>query len=164
MSNQQRADLLAQIMSFRNERKAHVPDELVDIDFKVLQDAVNCFELPAVVSEVEDFRRKTVDDKLDFNHLTETSREIINSSLIYSDEVDKFIRIKAANIDREFPDRLKNLFKGVYAEFECNGLEGDDLFDALVITLERRIPKLKARKAIYAILAHLFELCEVFKK
>lgn len=164
VSQQKMAEIRQQILAFRDGRKQRVPDELVDIDFKVLQTAVNNLELPVEVKVKEDYSRRDVDAKLDYNKLTDTSRKIITEALIYSEEVETFIRVKAANIDSTFPNRLKQFFKGVYADFHCNGLRGDDLFDALVLTLEQQISRIKFRKAVYAILAHLFEKCDVFEK
>lgn len=158
-------DELRERMSvFRNGPKTRVPDEMVEIDFKVLQDAVNSLVLPNVEPVIEDWRRRDVDDKMDYNHLSDDSKKIITSSLVYSDEVDVFKRQRAANVDSTFPERLTLFFQGVYEEYRCNGLVDDDLFDALVLDLETRIPKRSARKAVYAILAHLFELCRVFEK
>lgn len=161
----QKEQLRARIMSYRNGAKKRIPDEMVEIDYKVLQDAVGALSLPVESNAVvEDWRRRDVDNKMDFNHLTGESRNIINSALVYSKEVDDFIRLRAANKNENFPEELAGFFKGVYAEYNSNGLKGDDLFDALHLHLAATIQKRNARKASVAILAHLFEKCEVFEK
>ena len=163
-TQQKIAALREQILAYRNGPKKHVPDGLVDIDFKVLHDAVNSLTLPEETPVIEDLRRRDVDNKMDYNHLTEDSRDIITASLVYSDVVYNCKLERAANGDSSFPDRLTQYFQGVYEEYHCNGLTGDDLFDSLSLELESRIKRRKARPAAYAILAHLFELCKVFEK
>lgn len=163
-TQQKIAALREQVLAYRNGPKKQVPDRLVDIDFKVLQDAVNSLELPKEEPVIEDWRRREVDDKMDFNHLTDESRDIITASLVYSNVVDQFKRERAANGDPSFPDRLTQCFQSVYEEYHCNGLAGDDLFDSLSLDIENRIQRRKARPAAYAILAHLFELCRIFEK
>ena len=163
-TQQKMAAIRERVRTYQNGRKKHVPDGLVDVDLKVLHDAVNCLTLPLATPPVPDWMRRKVEDKMDYNHLTDDSREIITSSLIYSGEVEKFKRLRAANGDPTFPERLTQYFQAVYEEYHSNGLEGDDLFDALTLDLENRVQKQKARKGVYAILAHLFELCRVFEK
>ena len=163
-SQQKLENLREQVRAYRDGPKQHVPDGLVDIDFKVLQDAVNSLVLPKSKPTIEDWRRRDVDDKMAYNHLSDDSKQIITSSLAYSDEVETFKRQRAAHGDPTFPERLTQFFQGVYEEYRCNGLVDDDLFDVLVLDLENRISKRSARKAVYAILAHLFELCRVFEK
>ena len=163
-TQQKIAMIRERIQAYRNGPKKHVPDGLVDVDCKVLQDAVKSLTLPKATPPVPDWKRREVKDKMDYNHLTDESRDIITSSLIYSDEVEKFKRLRAANGDPTFPERLTQYFQGVYEEYHSNGLVGDDLFDALVIELENRVQRQKARKGVYAILAHLFEMCKVFEK
>lgn len=161
----QKSQLRARIMTYRSGAKKRIPDEMVEIDYKVLQDAVGSLTLPAEPNAPsEDWNRRDVDNKMDYNHLTGESRDIINASIVYSSEVENFVRVRAANGDEDFPERLSGFFKGVYAEYNSNGLEGDDLFDALHLHLEEKVKKRSARKASVAILAHLFEKCEVFEK
>lgn len=152
---------------FNRGPKQRIPESLVDIDFKILKDAVNALSLPNAtdLQNTDDFRRIDVDTKLDKNDLSKESRGIIYSSLIYSDEVEKFIRDRALHLgQRHFPEQLTCCFKNLYAEFYNNGIRGDELFDCLVVALMDKISRERARKAVYAILAHLFEICEVFEK
>lgn len=153
-------------MTYPDGRKTRIPDELVDIDFDVLQEAVKHLHLPDNVEAVDDFQRIDVNDKMDFNDIrNEANRKIIRASLCYSNEVGKFITRKAVNDnDEKFPYRLKTFFRGIYAEFYHNGIRGDDLFDRLVGVIIGMIPHVSAHSAAYAILAHLFEICDLFEK
>jgi hypothetical protein len=67
----QKEQLRARIMSYRNGAKKRIPDEMVEIDYKVLQDAVGSLTLPAEPNAPsEDWNRRDVDNKMDYNHLT----------------------------------------------------------------------------------------------
>lgn len=153
------------LAAFRNGVKQRIPDELVNIDFKVLKDAIFSLELPQEApAPIDDWRLLDVDNKIDYNNLGEESKEIIKGGVIYIATVEKFINARVGNGDDDFPDRLTNFFKSVYAEYYCNGKRGDDLFDLILLDLQNQIPKRKVQKAIYAILAYLFEKCLVFEK
>ena len=155
-----------EVMAFRGGRKQRIPEELVDIDFKVLQDAVKCMRLPDVVPPVEDAELPMkVDSKMAFNHLSDDCREVIYPAVCYSQTVGDFIIRKAVDDnDDTFPYRLETFFRGIYAEYYNNGWRGDDLFDAMLNEIEKLIPKRKAKRAASAILVHLFEKCVVFEK
>ena len=158
-------EIREQLRLFRNGPKQRIPDNLVNINFKVLKDAIYCLQIPKDKPEqIEDWRLLAIDDKIAFNGLSESSREIIKAGVIYIETVEKFIKMRVGNGDTNFPDRLTELFQAVYAEYYCNSMRGDDLFDLMLMELENAIPKLHARKAVYAIFSYLFEKCFIFEK
>jgi len=153
-------------MAYPDGLKTRIPDELVNIDFEVLEEAVKSLRLPDNVEAVDDLKRINVDEKMALNDIrTDGNKKIIDASVCYSEEVGKFITRKAVNDnDEKFPYRLKTFFKGIYAEFYHNGIRGDELFDRLASEIIGMIPKPAAHPAAYAILVHLFEICDIFEK
>ncbi len=153
-------------MAYPDGPKTRIPDELVNIDFEVLEDAVRSLRLPDDVEAVDDLQRITADEKMALNDIrSEGNRKIIYASLCYSELVKEFIKKKALDDnDEKFPYRLKTFFKGIYAEFYHNGIRGDDLLDRLVSEIVGMIPKPATHPAAYAIIVHLFEFCDLFEK
>jgi hypothetical protein len=77
-------------------------------------------------------------------------------------EVGEFVEHVAA-LDITFPDRLKSGFVARYKERIDDGLSGDALYLDLVDFASGKSGGMPRRAAGIAVLAYLFEKCEVFE-
>ncbi len=102
------------------------------------------------------------EEKIKKNNLTDAVRALISSGLSRSAEVVNYLS-KQAQLDAEFPERLKDGFKNKYLELKQN-MEGDSLFYAMIEFTKNGKADFTQQAASLAILCHLFELCEVFEK
>jgi hypothetical protein len=146
------------------EHEAWVQERLTEemkvVTFKELADVTTAI-LGKPVTEATDFTVIEPREKMKRNNLTT--------------DVDGFLRLGKARevasfVEREtarhpnFPDRLKAGFVLEYFRLKDSGFEGDGLFNALwdFATLESN--NIKHKSAALAVLAYLFEICEVFEK
>lgn len=102
------------------------------------------------------------EEKIAKNGLTDVSRSYISMGLSRSNEVSRFIA-KMAQLDDEYPERLKSGFRHKYLELKASN-SGDDLFMAMLEFAQAGQKDFKQQAAGLAILSHLFHLCEVFEK
>ncbi|MBB5143113.1 HNH endonuclease [Desulfovibrio intestinalis] len=100
--------------------------------------------------------------KITKNKLTQLSRSYILMGLSRSSEVERFL-VSMAQLDSEFPERLKNRFKEEYLEL-CKVSSGDELFMDMLAFANSGVSDFKQQAARLAIVSHLFHLCEIFKK
>ena len=158
--------LESEVFAYQRGLKTRIPDELVDIDQMALEAAVRQIRLPDSPQAVDDLVRISVDNKMAHNLITqEANKKIIYASLCYSAEVGNYIAQRAIDDnDKNFPYRLKTYFKGVYALFYNNNVRGDELFDRVVVTVINEISSHQHYQAAYALIVHLFEICDLFEK
>lgn len=79
-----------------------------------------------------------------------------------SPEVEKFLA-NMAQLDSEFPERLKNGFKQKYLALNKDS-SGDELFMDMLEFANSGRSDFKQQAAGLAILTHLFHICEIFEK
>lgn len=108
-----------------------------------------------------DFHLIPPQKKLDKNGLSASVREQLTLGIPRSKEVARFLATEART-DPDFPDQLKAGFTGEYARLWQSGLRGDDLFRGLYHYATRGSREFNGIAAGLAILAYLFEACEVF--
>lgn len=101
--------------------------------------------------------------KMQRNGLTQQIRHLLTMGLAKAKEVENFTA-QMAEIDVDFPERLKAGFVARYSTFREEGLEGDALFESLVQFAAGGTRDLKRTATGLAVLAHLFEKCEVFER
>ncbi len=111
----------------------------------------------------EDFSVTSPQEKMERNELTKPVQMLLTMGLSKAKEVHSFIQQFAVS-DSEFPERLKAGFAAEYQRLRANGMSGDALFEALHQFSSSGSREFKRQAAGLAILAYLFELCEVFEK
>ncbi len=102
------------------------------------------------------------EEKIKKNNLTQAIRSLILSGLSRSGEVRDYLS-KQAQLDIEFPEKLKNGFRDKYLEMKKT-MDGDSLFYGMMKFAENGKTDFAQQAASLAILCHLFEICEVFEK
>ncbi len=102
------------------------------------------------------------EEKIKKNNLTQAIRALILSGLSRSGEVRDYLS-RQAQLDMDFPEKLKNGFKDKYLEMKKT-TDGDSLFYEMMKFAENGKTDFAQRAASLAILCHLFEICEVFEK
>ncbi|GJL52082.1 MAG: hypothetical protein NPIRA01_33090 [Nitrospirales bacterium] len=100
--------------------------------------------------------------KIKTNKFTSEVHVLISTGLSRSKEVSDFI-VKMAQLDKLFPDRLKDGFNEEYLKLK-ETLSGDALFMAMLDFSQAGQTDFKQQAASLAILSHLFHICEVFEK
>lgn len=96
------------------------------------------------------------------NQLTDNIRFHLTMGLGKAREVEKFVE-HIASMDWQFPERLKAGFVAEYSRRWSEGLEGDALFEALREFASAGSQDFRKQAAGLAVLAYLFEKCEVFQ-
>lgn len=118
--------------------------------------------------ETPGFALTEVREKLARNDLTERISQHILTGMINADLVKDFVAARA-QMDPEFPDRLRGGFVEEYERHYAAGRRGDDLFLDLEAfasgpsIIESPHRDLERRVAGLAVLVHLFRICEVFE-
>jgi hypothetical protein len=102
-----------------------------------------------------------LDKKIKLNKLTSLVRNYITMGLALNSQVQKFIESEDA-ITPGFGERLRQGFLIEYHKKRYDGIEGDELYESLIALAGRLNTDQHA--AIIALLAYLFEKCEVFEK
>lgn len=152
-------------MKKEHERKVAdaVAAALPQVRFEELEIATKGLVEQVPAEPSYDFSLTPPDAKLKINGLGQQSRYLVVWSLGRSREVHRYIEM-VAQTDSKFPDRLKAGFLMEYNKLVHEGVEGDELF-ALMCRFAQRGLEVEAHKAAgLAILAYLFEACEVFQK
>jgi hypothetical protein len=106
-----------------------------------------------------------VEEKIRLNELGEDSSDKIKDGLAQQQRVQAFITFQSTMTPYLGP-RLAARFKAEYYDGVANGLQGDDLFDRIVSTAEEAAGPVETpavRAAALAVVAYLFELCEIFE-
>lgn len=100
--------------------------------------------------------------KMERNGLTNQIRHLLTMGMAKAREVENFVS-QAASMDDEYPERLKAGFVAKYTVYRSQGIEGDGLFEALVQFAAGGTGDIKRTATGLAVLAYLFEKCEVFE-
>lgn len=101
-------------------------------------------------------------EKMLKNQLTEKSHFLISMGLSKAREVAEFVGHVALR-DGQFPERLKAGFLEQYQKQRALGIGGDDLFSLLHQFASGYSYNFRRQAAGLAVLAYLFEKCEVFE-
>ncbi len=102
-------------------------------------------------------------EKMNKNGLTPAIHSLLSMGLSRNSEVKAFIQMYA-EIDTNFPDRLKEGFIVEYDRLKSSNIVGDALFETLLQFSSGNSSDFKRTAAGLAILSYLFESCEVFEK
>jgi hypothetical protein len=103
--------------------------------------------------------------KIALNDLGPSSADKIRDGLAQARRVQAFLEWRSRDWPA-FGQRLVAGFRALYYQAIADGIRGDELFDLLLAAAEadagpRDTPELRA--AALAVVAHLFEMCEVFE-
>ena len=102
-------------------------------------------------------------EKMARNQLTEKVGFELRIGLSKAHEVRSFVS-GVARLDPRFPERLKAGFTVEYRRLVEMGVIGDALFEGLVDFASSGKHEFRYRAAGLAVLAYLFEVCEVFER
>lgn len=113
--------------------------------------------------ESTDLRVIDPTEKMEKNGLTSQVSFLLTLGLSKAHEVSTFLK-DMAQVDYEFPLRLKAGFVNKYLSLKDGGLEGDSLFFALYEFATAGQSSFVYQAAALATMAHLFEVCDIFEK
>jgi hypothetical protein len=136
--------------------------EMPNVGFAELQVVCNAI-LEAPAAEAIDFTPLDPREKMNRNNLTDRSHFLLTLGLGKAKEVQQFMDGITAH-SHGFPEQLKGGFTREYNRLWEQGQRGDDLFDLLAEFASRGSSDLRQRAAGLAVLAYLFEKCEVFER
>lgn len=103
------------------------------------------------------------DEKIKKNALSNGARHIIAAGLTSRATVAGYVGAEA-QLDPDFPERLKAGFLEEYFGQRKQGHKGDELFELMCAFAQRGLRKQTDRTAGVAVLVYLFEICDVFEK
>lgn len=132
-----------------------------EITFTELDDITSAL-LAASTPEELDLSLVPVREKMEKNALSEHSALAVTTGLLNAENVRSFIEERAM-VDATFPERLKTGFVDAYHRLRGEGAAGDELFDQLREFASQGDADFRKQAAGLAVLAHLFEACEVFE-
>ncbi|EQB67160.1 MAG: hypothetical protein AMDU1_APLC00104G0001 [Thermoplasmatales archaeon A-plasma] len=100
-------------------------------------------------------------DKLNINNLSSSVRSLLTIGMAKSDAVNQYF---SKHHDPQLGDEIANTFKAKYEELKTMRLEPDLIFAKLQeFTYGRWVTEPKDQVAALAILAYLFERCDIFE-
>ena len=114
-------------------------------------------------TDASDFTIITPDQKLEKNSLSSESRFLVVSGLACRKAVANFVR-DSAQLDPDYPERLKAGFLEKYHALRKEGHQGDELFDLMCDFAQQGMKTTVTKAAGIAVLVYLFEICDVFEK
>ena len=128
-----------------------------------LNEAARYFEDHPLTPEDSDFRVLRHEEKLQLNGLGSSSRLLVRMGLAATAQVRGLVEAKTRS-NPDFMSRLKHAFLGEYLRLREEGRRGDDLFTLMCTFASSGRHEPSAEAAGVAILAYLFETCEIFEK
>ena len=142
--------------------RERLSEEMSNVGFAELEILTRgLLNAPAAVSV--DFIPLAPAEKMAKNHLTSHVGFELTMGLSKAAEVKRFVS-RLALIDQDFPERVKAGFMMEYRRRRELGSEGDALFQGLAEFAAMGRRELRFRAAGLAVLAYLFEACEVFER
>jgi len=155
--------LLKMKKSHESKVREAVNSGFAEVAFPELAQATQQISTMSAGQPSEDFVSIPPEEKIRKNELTSESEQTIRMGLGVVREVRKYIERESV-IDADFPERLKSGFLQEYYRLRREGHRGDVLFDLMCVFAQRGMDKQSERSAGLAVLAYLFDLCEVFEK
>lgn len=102
-------------------------------------------------------------EKMSRNGLTERTGGLVNIGLLQSRQVERFVETMD-ELDRTFIVRLTSGFVNEYQRHRQADMEGDSLFEAMLLFSAQGRTNVLYQCAGLAVLVYLFERCEVFER
>lgn len=155
------------LRNLKTEREQWVQDTLNDsmseITFAELEMAIRGIAQQKASLSVE-FTVITPDEKIIKNQLSDTTRTMVAMGLMQGSQVKAFLE-SVEQSDSGFNDRLIAGFRDKYIQLVGDAqLNNDAIFEELLDFSCGSATDFRMRAAGLALLAHLFETCEVFEK
>ena len=148
-----------------HEAKTSQPvlDSVPDVTFAELEIVTRALAEGITQPFDGDFQLTNPSEKMERNGMTARSRTILTMGLAASREVRAFIQ-STATVIPFFEERLRTGFQTQYDQLWLEGLRGDDLFEALCLYASKYSQEYRLRAASLAVVAYLFEACDVFQR
>lgn len=153
--------------AFKQEREQSVQQDRVAamprIGLAELNEAVRYFEAHPFTPAESDFHLIQPEEKLRRNGLGSSSRNLVRMGLAAAGQVRELVVAKSRS-NPDFMSRLKHAFQGEYLRLREEGRRGDDLFTLMCAFADGGRHDPIAVAAGVALVAYLFETCEIFEK
>lgn len=152
-------------MKAEHEKKVResITEGFANVGFPELAEATEWISQISQGQFSQDFSLIPPEDKLQKNKLSNDSRFIITMGLSVAREVKAYVET-VSQTESDFPERLKAGFLEEYYRLKREGYSGDELFNLICCFTQRGFKEPSKRSAGLAVLAYLFETCDVFEK
>ncbi|CAF2084477.1 unnamed protein product [Rotaria magnacalcarata] len=137
--------------------------EILSVGFAELEVAASALLSSSTVMVNGSFALTPPTQKMKKNSLTEYTHNLLTMGLSRSREVGQYIEGQS-RFDSGYPDRLKAGFREEYDRLFNEGIYADALFESMVLFASGNTGDFKRKASGLVILAHLFEICEVFEQ
>lgn len=137
-------------------------EAFAEVDFPELENAVS-WVTTQTPSQNGSFDLITPNEKIKKNDLSNGQRHIIAAGMTSRPTVAAYVEAEA-QLDSDFPDRLKAGFLEEYYRLRKLGIKGDELFELMCAFAQRGMRRQADKTAGVAVLVYLFEICDVFEK
>jgi hypothetical protein len=154
--------LLALKEAHEKQVRQAMEEAFADVAFPELQTAV-CWVAEQAPATNGSFDLTAPDEKIKKNALSNGSRHIIAGGLMSRATVSAYVEAEA-QLDPDFPERLKAGFLEEYYARRKDGHKGEELFELMCAFAQRGLRRQADKTAGIAVLIYLFEICDVFEK
>lgn len=165
VDRQENTYTVADLRRWKVEHEAWVRDSLAEempnVGFAELEIVTRAI-LSRAQAASEAFQTIPPQEKLEKNGLSNQVGSLLGMGMAIAYEVASFVK-HLADLDPHFPERLKAGFVDKYVELRKSGLSGDALFFALLDFASQGRRSFVEKASGLAVLAYLFEKCEVFE-
>jgi hypothetical protein len=148
--------------SHEQQVRRAMEEAFADVAFPELQNAVSWVTNQAPTPNGS-FELTAPDEKIKKNALSNGARHIIAAGLTSRPTVADYVEAEA-QLDPDFPERLKAGFLEKYYALRKKGHKGDELFDLMCDFAQHGMRRQADKVAGIAVLIYLFEICDVFEK
>jgi len=101
--------------------------------------------------------------KIEFNRLSEDTAFFLNHGKLRADTVREYL--DAASTDRMLAARVAGAFRAEYEKLRDAGDKPDEIFRGLRVFAQGPFAQMpKTESAVFAVLAYLFEECDIFER
>lgn len=155
------------LLKMKKEHESWVRDslevEIIAVGFAELEVAASALLSSTPAISNGSFALTPPSQKMEKNSLTNSTHHLLTMGLSRSREVGQYIEAQA-RLDAGYPDRLKAGFRKEYDRLMNEGIYADALFESMLSFASGNTGDFKRQAAGLVILAHLFEVCEVFEQ
>lgn len=102
-------------------------------------------------------------EKMTANNLGPKTAKKITLGLMQAPLVAGYMQSMVTHVDSEFPERLISGFRSEYDKHFTKGIRGDGLFALLELFASGGTADFDRQAAGLAVLAHLFQVCDIFE-
>ena len=158
---------VARLKSMKEEHEKKVRDAnreaLAEVGFAELELVTAHFSANDPSALLYDYSLTSLKDKIRKNELSEECAVTIRMALSIANTVRDFIEVQSKS-SPNFANYLRDIFLAEYYSLRNAGYRGDALFDRMCAYAQRGAQSTAAKSAGLAVVAYLFEICEVFEK